>query len=120
MESDGQIDRLLPRVGGLLNVAKEIFKGSLSPNQEVDLGAGVYGLYSVKNTVIGDAGFYKIGAFTSCFLHGRGTDDKSTFGDYNFTGREIVFGRKETNGNLFIKNNKNMSIDIVVIRIVKF
>lgn len=107
-------------MGELLNVAKEIFKGSISPNQEVDLGAGIYGLYSVKDTDAGDAGFYKIGAFPSCFLHGKGTDDESAFGDYNSTDRKIVFGRKETNGNLFIKNNKNISIDIVVIRIVKF
>lgn len=105
-------------MGELIGIA-EVFNKEISPNEEIDLGNLGYGLFSVTSVSIGDVGFYKVGSFPTCFMHGRGFNDEQYFGDYNYPNRQVIFGRKDTNGNLFIKNNHNTSRVFRITRIMK-
>lgn len=86
----------------------------MQSGQELDLGAGVYGLYLVSCTTIGRTGVFAVDATPTSFIFGYGNN----YGDYSTgSSADIVFGRKELNGNIFIKNNSDRILNIRIKRI---
>lgn len=87
----------------------------LNEGEEKDLGGMGNGIYAVMTTTRGNAAIYICGAFNKCFVSDGETN---IFCDYTDGTKNIVFGRKETNGNFFIKNNLSYGHNIVIKRIV--
>ena len=107
-------------VGGLLGMESVVGISYLINNQdmqsgqELDLGAAVYGLYLVSCTTIGRTGVFAVDATPTSFIFGYGNN----YGDYSTgSSSDIVFGRKELNGNIFIKNNSDRTLNIRIKRI---
>lgn len=107
-------------VGGLLGmesvvgISYLINSQDMQSGQELDLGAGVYGLYLVSCTTIGRTGVFAVDATPTSFIFGYG----NSYGDYSTgSSADIVFGRKELNGNIFIKNNSGRILNIRIKRI---
>ena len=107
-------------VGGLLGMESVVGISYLINNQdiqsgqELDLGASVYGLYLVSCTTIGRIGVFVVDATPTSFIFGYGNN----YGDYSTgSSADIVFGRKELNGNIFIKNNSDRTLNIRIKRI---
>lgn len=86
----------------------------LNAGEEKDLGNLGYGIYMIISTTIGTSAIYICGSFKECFVSSGGRND---FSDYADGTKSVVFGRKETNGGFFIKNNLSYSINIAIRRI---
>lgn len=76
--------------------------------QEINLGNIGYGFFIVGSGDSGQCAIYPIWSF--------GTVDSSNpnnFGNFtNNTDAPVLFGRKETNGDYYLKNNKDVEITI--------
>lgn len=87
---------------------------SVEAKEEMDLGQLEYGygLYVLFCPEIGLAATYVIASYPIQ------SNNPSYFGDYiSNPESSIVFGRKETNGNFFLKNNMNGTSTVRIIRI---
>ena len=79
--------------------------------EEKNLGEMGYGLYFVSCSNSGYAGTYAIASFP---VQSSLPDE---FGDFAYnTESDILFGRKETNGNFFVKNNSSNNKTVRIIR----
>jgi hypothetical protein len=87
----------------------------LNEGEEKDLGRMGNGIYAVMTTTRGNAAIYICGSSSQCFVSDGETN---IFCDYTDGTKSIVFGRKETNGNFFIKNNLSYGHNMVIKRIV--
>ena len=105
-------------LGGLIGI-NELINQEIDNGVEIDLGNPGYGIYLVSCTDVGDVGLYKIGSYNTAYLHGKGTDDNSIFGDYSTNDTLLIFGRKSTNSNIFIKNNSGSTKNIRIRRIAR-
>lgn len=76
---------------------------TLAAGEEKDLGNLGYGLYLVTSPDIAITAIFICGAFSNIFVSDGGYN---FYCDYTDGTKSIVFGRKETNGNFFIKNNR--------------
>lgn len=121
--SDGSIKRMpkedMATVLGELVGINELISQEIDNGVEIDLGNPGYGIYLVTCVSFGDVGLYKIGSYNTAYLHGIGTDDNSTFGDYSTNDTLLIFGRKSTNSNIFIKNNSGSTKNIRIRRIAR-
>lgn len=87
---------------------------TLASNEEKDLGSLGYGLYIIASPEIGGSAIYISGSYEKCFVSDAGIN---SFCDYADGSKAIVFGRKETNGSFFIKNNRNEERNIRIKKI---
>lgn len=90
-------------------------EATLQVGEEYDLGKLSYGMYILSCGAIGGcalflAGSYKYGYIGECGIN-KGSQ---RFGELE-SGAEICFGRKETNGNLFLKNNRKYESKVVIL-----
>lgn len=93
----------------------------LEPGQEIDTGwnvVGGYGLYMVYSGDMGISAIYAIGSYGNGLVgfNGYNMDACGNMG----SGAQIEFGVKQSNGNLFIKNNKDSKTTIRVKRYLEF
>ena len=84
---------------------------TLAAGEEKDLGNLGYGLYLVTSPNIAISAIFICGALSSSFVSDGGYN---AYCDYTDGAKSVVFGRKESNGNFFIKNNRK---DAIVLRI---
>ena len=87
---------------------------TLASNEEKDLGNLGYGLYLVTSPNIAISAIFICGALSNSFVSDGGYN---AYCDYTDDTKSIVFGRKETNGNLFIKSNRKTETYIILKRI---
>lgn len=87
----------------------------LNEGEEKDLGSMGNGIYAVMTTTRGNAAIYICGFSSQCFVS---DGESNIFCDYTDGTKSIVFGRKEMNGNFFIKNNLSYGHNMVIKRIV--
>ena len=87
---------------------------TLAAGEEKDLGNLGYGLYLVTSPNIAISAIFICGALSNSFVSDGGYN---AYCDYTDDTKSIVFGRKETNGNLFIKSNRKTEIYIILKRI---
>lgn len=87
---------------------------TLASNEEKDLGNLGYGLYLVTSPNIAISAIFICGALSNSFVSDGGYN---AYCDYTDGTKSIVFGRKETNGNFFIKNNRKTETYIILKRI---
>lgn len=80
---------------------------TLASGEEKDLGNLGYGLYLVTSPDSATTAIFSCGAYPSCFVSDAG---RNNYSDYTDNTKDIVFGRKEVNGNFFIKNNRKGAI----------
>lgn len=92
---------------------------SLDSGQEIDLGNLGYGLYILSSSTIGISAIFVEGSYTLGYIGESKLDDAIYYGDIN-SGRNISFGRKEINGNFFLKNNHGSRLNINILRINPF
>lgn len=83
---------------------------NIDSGQEINLGNIGYGLFLVGTGHSGQCAIYPIWSF--------GTVDSSNptyFGNFtNNTDAQVLFGRKETNGDYYVKNNTSVSVIISI------
>ena len=84
---------------------------TLAAGEEKDLGNLGYGLYLVTSPNIAISAIVICGALSSSFVSDGGYN---VYCDYTDGAKSVVFGRKESNGNFFIKNNRK---DAIALRI---
>ena len=87
---------------------------TLASNEEKDLGNLGYGLYLVTSPNIAISAIFICGALSNSFVSDGGYN---AYCDYTDGTKSIVFGRKETNGNFFIKNNRKTETYTILKRI---
>ena len=75
---------------------------TLAAGEEKDLGNLGYGIYLLSSPQPSVTAIYSCGSYPDCFVSDGGRNYCS---DYKDVTKKILFGRKETNGNFFIKNN---------------
>lgn len=85
------------------------YRFTLAAGEEKDLGNLGYGLYLVASPDIAISAIFICGAYPSCFVS---DGNKNTYCDYTNGTKSVVFGRKELNGNFFIKINRDADIRI--------
>lgn len=84
---------------------------TLAAGEEKDLGDIGYGLYLVTSPNIAISAIFICGALPSSFVSDGGFN---AYCDYADGTKSVVFGRKESNGSFFIKNNRK---DVITLRI---
>lgn len=82
---------------------------TLASNEEKDLGDLGYGMYFLTSAALGISAAFICGAYPNCFVSDGGYN---AYCDYTDGTKSVVFGRKELNGNFFIKINRNADIKI--------
>ena len=82
---------------------------TLAAGEEKDLGNLGYGLYLVTSPNSATTAIFSCGAYPSCFVS---DGNKNTYCDYTDGTKSVVFGRKEVNGNFFIKISRDADIRI--------
>ena len=86
-----------------------IFNLTLAAGEEKDLGNLGYGMYLLTSSTIGISAIFICSAYPSCFVSDAGNN---LFCDYTDGTKSVVFGRKELNGNFFIKISRDADIKI--------
>lgn len=108
-------DSISPTLGEVMNaMGIYTYSFTLASNEEKDLGNLGYGLYLVTSPNIAISAIFICGALSNSFVSDGGYN---TYCDYTDGTKSIVFGRKETNGNFFIKNNRKTETYIILKRI---
>ena len=82
---------------------------TLAAGEEKDLGNLGYGLYLVTSPNIAISAIFICGAYPNCFVSDGGYN---AYCDYTDGTKSVVFGRKELNGNFFIKISRDAYIRI--------
>ena len=82
---------------------------TLAAGEEKDLGNLGYGLYLVTSPDIAISAIFICGAYPNCFVSDGGYN---AYCDYTDGTKSVVFGRKELNGNFFIKISRDADIRI--------
>lgn len=80
---------------------------TLAAGEEKDLGNLGYGLYLVTSPNIAISAIFICGALSNSFVSDGGFN---VYCDYTDGTKSVVFGRKESNGSFFIKNNRKSAI----------
>lgn len=87
---------------------------TLAVSEEKDLGNLGYGLYLVTSPNIAVSAIFICGALSNSFVSDGGYN---VYCDYADGTKGVVFGRKISNGNFFIKNNRKEAITLKIKRI---
>ena len=88
---------------------------TIKPGNEVDLGVSDAGVYVLTNSDSGNAAMYLVSSYSEGVL----TEASSSGSGMRFSNSltaegSICFGRKATNGNLFIVNNRTSDVKVSV------
>lgn len=94
-----------------------IFNLTLAVGEEKDLGDLGYGIYLLASPNNAATAIFACGSYSNCFVSDAGSN---FYCDYTDGTKGVVFGRKTTNGNLFIKNNRQTETYVVLKRIGTF
>lgn len=78
---------------------------TLAAGEEKDLGNLGTGVYLLTSSTIGISAIFICSAYPSCFVS---DGNKNTYCDYTDGTKNVVFGRKELNGNFFILNSATL------------
>lgn len=95
----------------------------LEPGQEIDTGwnvVGGYGLYMVYSGDMGLSAIYAISSYGNGLVGFNGYGVDANICGNMGSGALIEFGVKQSNGNLFIKNNRDSKITIRVKRYLEY
>lgn len=104
-----------PTLEEVMNAMKiYTYSFTLAAKEEKDLGNLGYGMYLLASPHNAATAIYSVGAYQKCFVSDGGNN---LFCDYTDGTKSVVFGRKTTNGNFFLKNNRSTEISIVLKRI---
>ena len=87
---------------------------TLAADEEKDLGNTGYGLYLISSPENAVTAMFICGAYPACFVSDAG---KNLYCDYTDETKGVVFGRKEVNGNFFIKNRNKSERNIRIKKI---
>ena len=88
---------------------------TIEPGGEVDLGVSSAGVYVLTNSDSGNAAMYLVSSYPEGMLSETGSSGNGTRFSTSLTAEGFVgFGRKATNGNLFIVNNRTSGVTVVV------
>ena len=88
--------------GIIENVLFPIKTYTLAPGEEVDTGFTNYGLYLMRTTSLGQTAIVLIGTAPSASVI---VGSEATFTtDLTSTSSRFIVNRKESNGNIFVKN----------------
>lgn len=87
---------------------------TLAASEEKDLGNLGYGLYLVTSPNIAVSAIFICGALSNSFVSDGGYN---VYCDYTDGTKGVVLGRKISNGNFFIKNNRKETITLKIKRI---
>ena len=82
---------------------------TLAAGEEKDLGNLGTGVYFLTSPTASRTAIYSVGAYQKCFVSDGGNN---LFCDYTDGTKSVVFGRKEVNGNFFIKISRDADIRI--------
>lgn len=95
----------------------------LEPSQEIDTGwnvIGGYGLYMLYSGDIGLSAIYVIGSYENGLIGFNGYNTVENICGNMGSGAQLEFGVKQSNGNLFIKNNRGSKTTIRVKRYLEY
>lgn len=88
--------------GTIENVLFPVKTYTLAPGEEVDTGFTNYGLYLMRTTSVGQTAIVLIGTAPGASVI---VGSEATFTtDLNSTTSRFIVNRKESNGNIFVKN----------------
>jgi len=88
---------------------------SIESGDEVDLGVSNAGLYVLTNSESGNAAMCLVSSYTEGALTEIGSSGSGTRFSTSLTAEGFIgFGRKTTNGNLFLVNNRTSLVTVVV------
>lgn len=94
-----------------IGIYKNVY--TLQAGEEINLGDLGYALYLLSCPENGYVASYTIGSYA-----GVQSNNPGKYGDYvNNTSANIVFGRKETNGDFFLKNNREGASTVRIVKI---
>ena len=91
-----------------------IFDFTLAAGEEKNLGDLGYGMYLLASPNNAATAIFAFGSYSKGFVSDGGNN---LFCDYTDGTKSVVFGRKTTNGNFFLKNNRSTETSIVLKRI---
>ena len=91
-----------------------IFDFTLAAGEEKKLGDLGYGMYLLASPNNAATAIFAFGSYSKGFVSDGGNN---LFCDYTDGTKSVVFGRKTTNGNFFLKNNRSTETSIVLKRI---
>ena len=112
---DANGDSISPTLAEVMNaIGIYTYSFTLAANEEKDLGDLGYGMYLLASPNNAVTAIYSVGAYQKCFVSDGGNN---LFCDYTDGTKSVVFGRKTTNGNFFLKNNRSTETSIVLKRI---
>ena len=88
---------------------------SIEPGDEVDLGVSSAGLYVLTNSDSGNAAMCLVSSYPEGTITETGSSVSGTRFSTSLTAEGLIcFGRKTTNGNLFLVNNRTSRVTVVV------
>ena len=107
-------DSISPTLTEVMNaIGIYTYSFTLAASEEKDLGNLGYGLYLITSPENATTAIFSCGAYPICFVSDAG---RNNYCDYTDGTKDVVFGRKEVNGNFFITNrNKNKWYLLVVV-----
>lgn len=89
----------------------------LTAGEEKDLGDLGYGMYLLSSPNNATTAIFACGAYPAGFVSDAG---RNRYCDYTDGTKTVVFGRKATNSNFFLKNNGGDAISLFLKRISHF
>lgn len=90
---------------------------TLAPGQEYDLGTASYGMYLMRSGNAGSTALYIIGAGPGGAIVGYAESVFAT--DFN-AANKIILGKKEINGNIFVKNTRDTELNVSIMQITNY
>lgn len=108
-------DSISPTLTEVMNaIGIYTYSFTLAASEEKDLGNLGYGLYLITSPENATTAIFSCGAYPICFVSDAG---RNNYCDYTDGTKDVVFGRKEVNGNFFITNRNKNKITIRIKRI---
>lgn len=115
------LSSISPEIQRLVGIKYDSY--TLEPGQEIDTGwspVGGYGLYMLYSGDMGLTAVYAISSYANGLIGFNGySKDSSACGDMG-SGAQVEFGVKQSNGNIFIKNNRDATTNIRVKRYLEY
>ena len=108
-------DSISPTLTEVMNaIGIYTYSFTLAASEEKDLGNLGYGLYLITSPENATTAIFSCGAYPICFVSDAGRNNYCYYTDGT---KDVVFGRKEVNGNFFITNRNKNKITIRIKRI---
>ena len=118
--TDTSVINAITRQLNIKNIRNEMFptwRLTLQPGEEYDLGTAYYGAYLVRNSDSGAAALIMVGAGVSSNI--LLSDGNSISTDFT-AGGKIIWNKKTSNGNVYVKNGRSTEAYINVMQITNY